>query len=253
MIDRNTHKIRHSCVRKSYMVITYVNAPAQRRLHPGAVPCGKEHDQHTGSEALLPSSHPVASHHDQLAWDQALGVAAATGEQGGTACTPQHAAHDAPPQPTPHPAVGATRDECLAWEAALAAPGSSSAEQQLVYAVVECGSHSTRLLLSTVSGRDIARLTQDTHLGADLSQRTAADGVVQQQQQQPATPAAAAATLAAVRDYQLLIAQHQPHLRGVAAVATAAVREAAEGPSIAAAISNILDCRVRVLTGDPAC
>lgn len=233
------------------MVITTVNAPAQRRLHPGAVPCSKEHDQHTGSEALLPSRHPVASHHDQLAWDEALGVAAATGEQGRTACAPQHAAHNAPPQPTPHPAVGATRDECLAWEAALAAPDSSSAEQQLVYAVVECGSHSTRLLLSAGNGRDIARLTQDTHLGADMSQRAASDAG--QQQQQQAIPAAAAANLAAVRDCQLLIAQHQPHLGGVTAVATAAVREAAEGPSIVAAISNILNCRIRVLTGDPAC
>lgn len=253
MIYRNTQQLGRSCVFKSYMNSQSVTSSAKRGIHTVGASCSTAHGQHTGSEALLPSSHPVASHHDQLAWDEALSGAAAVREQEAVELAPRQ---DAPPQATPHPAVGATREECLAWEAALAAPGSSTVEQQPVYAVLECGSHSTRLLLSTGSGRDLARLTQDTHLGADLTQRTATDGVLQQQQQQQmqqTIPAAAAATLAAVRDYQLLIAQHQPQWRGVTAVATAAVREAAEGPSIAAAISNILGCRVQVLTGDPAC
>lgn len=114
-----------------------------------------------------------------------------------------------------------------------------------MYAVVECGSHSTRLLLSTGSS-DICRLSLDTHLGAALQQPWASPSRPDQQQQ----TATAAATLAAVRDYQQLIDQHQQHLRGgIAAVATAAVRETPEGPSIAAAVGAILQCPVRILTG----
>lgn len=227
------------------MSVSSANAPAQRRCHPSAAPpCSTGQSQGaSGPELLVNSSHPVASGHDQLAWEQALGGAAAAQEQQPDAFATQQ---EAPPHP--HPVVGATQQECMAWEAALAGLNSSaSAEQQSpVYAVVECGSHSTRLLLSTGSGRDLARLTRDTHLGAAVGQPAAAGDA---QQQQQAVPAAAAATLAAVRDYQLIV-QHQQHLRGVAVVATAAVREAAEGPSVAAAVSGILNCPVRILTGD---
>lgn len=151
----------------------------------------------------------------------------------------------APAAATSHPAVGATQGECAEWEAALC--GQSSG----VYAVVECGSHSTRLLLSTGSS-DIARLTRDTHLGG----LSAAEQQTTQQQTSPTTtavPAAAAATLAAVHEYKLQLDsyQQQQQLLGLRAVATAAVREA-EGQAaaaVAAAISKVLKCRLEVLTG----
>jgi hypothetical protein len=57
---------------------------------------------------------------------------------------------------------------------------------------------------------------------------------------------AAAATLAAVREYKQVLDQHTPYLD---VVATAAVREAAEGPAIAAAISGVLQRPLRILSG----
>lgn len=61
--------------------------------------------------------------------------------------------------PTPHPAA-ASAAECSEWEAVLSAKDTATASPQQsrkalketqpqVYAVIECGSHSTRLLLST--------------------------------------------------------------------------------------------------------
>jgi hypothetical protein len=112
--------------------------------------------------------------------------------------------------------------------------------------VVECGSHSTRLLLSTGSS-DILRLTQDTHLG-DLATSSQQQAVGQQQQEQ--LPAAAAATLAVVCEYRQVLDQHEQQLAGITVLATAALREAAEGPAIAATIAKMLGCpAVRILSG----
>lgn len=68
--------------------------------------------------------------------------------------------------PTPHPAA-ASAAECSEWEAVLLAAETAAAHkqhtvgpqtsQQPLYAVVECGSHSTRLLLSMGSS-DVVRM-----------------------------------------------------------------------------------------------
>lgn len=180
-------------------------------------------------------SHPAASFQEQVAWEEALSLH-----------TPPNSTPAAPI--TSHPAVGATQAECSAWEDALSGPAGLRNDAQRLYAVVECGSHSTRLLLSTGS-RDILRWTKDTHLGDLTSSQQQPPAVVQQQEHQH-VPAAAAATLAAVREYRRALDQHKQHLAGVTVLATAALREAAEGPVIAAAIADVLGCpAVRVLSG----
>jgi hypothetical protein len=199
--------------------------------------------------AADPASHPAASRQDQLDWEQALTCisnSSAPGTLQADADNKVALLADGISLVTPHPAVGGTRAELLAWEDALGSkPAASSitsrnsaSQQPSVFAVVECGSHCTRLLISTGSS-DIVRLTQDTHLGAALSLQTGTSPA--------STPSqAAAATLAAVQEYKQLLDQHRPHL---AAVATAAMREAAEGPEIAAAISDVLQCPLRILSG----
>lgn len=200
-------------------------------------------------------SHPAASSlQDQLDWEQAL-----TGSNHSFTAGTFQADNNTKEVPladciqlvTPHPAVGGTQAECAAWEAVLGSNpavssvdgGQSASQQPPVFAVVECGSHSTRLLISSGSS-DIVRLTQDTHLGAAVSPQTRTSAA-------PAPSEAAAATLAAVQEYKQLLDQHMQHLAGVAAVATAAVREAVEGPAIAAAISEVLQCPLRILSGGP--
>lgn len=205
-------------------------------------------------------THPVATLQDQAAWEEALNVKtrpqstldAKESHKQATDCD-KGQLDDRSLMITSHPAVGASAAECSEWEEALggtacSAPTSTDSTdttRQHVYAVIECGSHSTRLLLSTGS-TDIIRLTRDTHLGAILSDQARS----QAQTQEHHVPEAAAATLAAVQEYKQLIDQHQQQLRGMVAVATAAVREAAEGPSIAAAISKVLGCPVKVLSGE---
>lgn len=202
----------------------------------GSIAC--THHQQPMSDGV-PVSHPVATAKDQLAWEQVL-------QQHES----QHPANSGVPA-TAHPAVGASQAECEEWEAALststnAAPlqvAPCSAEQG-VYAVVECGSHTTRLLLSTGTA-DIARINHDTHLAAVLSAAASpASG------QHPQLPAGSEATLAAVREYKQRIDVHQGDLRGVRAIATAAVRDAPEGPAIAAAVHAILQRPVEVLSGE---
>lgn len=180
-------------------------------------------------------SHPAASSAEQVAWEEALSLH-----------NPPNSTPSAPI--TSHPAVGATQAECSAWEDALSGPRSGNDAQRL-YAVVECGSHSTRLLLSTGS-RDILRWTQDTHLGDLATSSQQQPPAVLQQQEHQHVPAAAAATLAAVREYRRVLDQHEQHLAGVTVLATAALRDAAEGPVIAAAIADVLGCpAMRVLSG----
>lgn len=237
----------HCCiafVNTSSKINWAVHAQSRRQHDPMADPCQQ-------SREAVAVSHPVASAQDQAAWEDALNQQQPQGEIHQEAN--QAADWDADQLTastllvTSHPAVGASAAECSEWEEALAGTFRSASDPpdagQGVYAVVECGSHSTRLLLSTGS-TDILRLTRDTHLGTLLR------GQQQEQPQQERSPDAAAGTLAAVQEYKQLIDQHQQQLRSVVAVATAAVREAAEGPSVAAAISTVLGCPVKVLTGE---
>jgi hypothetical protein len=215
----------------------------------------RQHERMTDSHEAAAVNHPVATQQDQAAWEEALNAhtqsrsAQSTKQDYNQATDLDESQLNAGSLPiTSHPAVGASRAECTAWEEALGGTACSRPNPQIagqqVYAVVECGSHSTRLLLSTGS-TDIIRLTRDTHLGAVLGDKTQS----QVQTQQDSIPAAAAATLAAVQEYKQLIDQHQQQLGGVVAVATAAVREAAEGPSIAAAVGKVLGCPLQVLSG----
>jgi exopolyphosphatase/guanosine-5'-triphosphate,3'-diphosphate pyrophosphatase len=114
--------------------------------------------------------------------------------------------------------------------------------------VIDCGSHSTRLLLSTRAA-ELARVSTDTHLGQWQQQRGA----------DASTSSAAIGTLRAVTEYRETIQQHLQQqagtrfsLGGVVAVATAAVREAADGPQLAASISSALGHPLRVLSGAAA-
>jgi hypothetical protein len=69
------------------------------------------------------------------------------------------------PLATPHPAH-ARAAEAAAWEAALGGGAAAPPDPAQCVAVVECGSHSTRLLIvDAAGGRDVARMTQDTSLG----------------------------------------------------------------------------------------
>lgn len=211
------------------------------------------------AEMMTSVPHPAASLQEQHEWEQALSASnRASTDSHPLPCQRLQLQNSSVPV-TSHPAVGATAAECSAWEdalggttAALSNSNDSKPDQKhALYAVVECGSHSTRLLLSTGTS-DIARLTRDTHLGAILDQTESKASLLpstQQQQQQQQMPAAASGTLAAVQKYKQLIDQHKQHLAGLAVVATAAIRDAAEGSAIAAAISEVLQCPVRILSG----
>lgn len=239
-------------------------------IHKGCIPIARRpfsinrfiararqnHQKHTTSmHQQLLVNHPVVSEHDQLAWEQVL-----EGKHHHTEASMdlEQQQPDSTEPALSHPAVGATHNECAAWEEALSLSRSRRAEADVhltqgtagsLFAVVECGSHSTRLLLSTGTA-DIQRLTRDTHLGAALTATAASSAQQQQQQQQHTGLPQAAATLAAVQEYKLCIDRHRPQVKAVVAVATAAVRDSPQGPSIAAAVQSILHCPVRILSGE---
>ncbi|GBF99731.1 hypothetical protein Rsub_12444 [Raphidocelis subcapitata] len=140
---------------------------------------------------------------------------------------------------TPHPAL-TTALEAAAWEAALRPQPRAP-----LVAAVECGSHSTRLLI-TDGTNDLDRLSLDTCLGSDLGSDLApGDG-----SSHPIT-IRGAATLAALSDFAArLRARGAPRAR---AVGTAALRECGRGaaaPFLAAAAAALGGCPIEVLSGD---
>jgi len=106
-------------------------------------------------------------------------------------------------------------------------------------AVVDIGSNSVRLVIYRLDGRDFTPVLNDraaAGLGRELAStgRLAGEGVV--------------AALAAVRRFRLFL-----DARGVTevhAVATAAVREAEDGPAFAKKVARALGAPVRVLSGE---
>jgi len=215
----------------------HVHVLVRQRKPVGRIAC--THHQQPMADGI-PVSHPVATAKDQSAWEEVLQQL--DGQQ-------QPANMAAPA--TAHPAVGASQAESAEWEAALFAStheaplqGAPCSAEQGVYAVVECGSHSTRLLLST-GAADIARINRDTHLAAVLNAAASPAGG-----QHPQLPAGSESTLAAVREYKQRIDVHKGDFRAMRAIATAAVRDAPEGPAIAAAVHAILQCPVEVVSGE---
>lgn len=94
----------------------------------------------------------------------------------------------------------------------------------------------------------------DTHLGRNIGTST----TLQQQQQQPVVPVSQgpvqlqpdvfAATLDALKHYRTVIDKY--NITAITAVATAAVREAANADAFQAAASNILGCQLQILSGE---
>jgi hypothetical protein len=90
----------------------------------------------------------------------------------------------------------------------------------------------------------------DTHLGAHLPAATspATAAAALQQQRSELDDAAAVETLAALQEYRAELLQH--NVLGIAAVATAAVRQARNAGQIAAAAADIIGCPLQVLSGE---
>jgi len=106
-------------------------------------------------------------------------------------------------------------------------------------AVIDIGSNSVRMVIYRLDGRDFTPVLNDraaAGLGRELAStgRLAEDGVV--------------AALAAVRRFRLFLDARQ--VTEVHAVATAAVRDAEDGPAFAKKISRALGAPVRVLSGE---
>ncbi|KAF6251503.1 Ppx/GppA phosphatase family-domain-containing protein [Scenedesmus sp. NREL 46B-D3] len=152
---------------------------------------------------------------------------------------------------TPHPAL-ASSSEASEWEAVLsaaeaaaaapsAAVGAAAAVVPLngrssgrrgVYAVIELGSHSTRLLLSDAAGSNSNRDSSITAAAAA----------------QELDVSTAAATMAVLQEYRAVLNKHT--VLGLAAVATAAVRHARNAQQLQQSAAEVLGCPVQVLSGE---
>ncbi|KAI8465243.1 MAG: Ppx/GppA phosphatase family-domain-containing protein [Monoraphidium minutum] len=88
-------------------------------------------------------------------WGQDWEAALAAQRSSASECSPRCLA-------TPHPAAGASGAEAAEWEAVL----SGGRTEPAIVAAIECGSHSTRLLI-TDGATDLERMTVDTCLGAE--------------------------------------------------------------------------------------
>jgi hypothetical protein len=170
-------------------------------------------------------------------------------------------APDDPPMLPPH--AHATAAEAAAWEAALGGVGGGSAGAPPCVAAVECGSHSTRLLLVEVEGRrDVARLTEDTALGLDASavessssggspDSGGSSGLQGPQKQDGGAGLPAGSTLRVLREYAAALRRHDGAVRAARAVGTAALRAAAPGAAgrFLQQAEAVLGCPVEILSG----
>ncbi len=180
---------------------------------------------------IMVINHANRQHSDTCGddWAQALAVQppiSATPHTRPDSALEHAVAHDVDAAaPTPHPSC-ASAAEAVAWEAALAdADARAASAAGAVHAVIEIGSHCTRLLLATRK-RELARISEDTQLGYGSW----------------------GPTLAALCRFQLLL-KEQDSLAGVAAFGTAALREAPAAQQSAAA--DALGLPVCTLSGPP--
>ena len=105
------------------------------------------------------------------------------------------------------------------------------------YAAIDCGSHSTRLLI--MRGDDtLVREVQLTKLAKGLT----AGG--------PLHPDAMERVSAALRDYRALLDEHGVELTRVRVAATAAARDASNGPEFLEQMSSIVGAPAEILSGE---
>lgn len=103
------------------------------------------------------------------------------------------------------------------------------------HAALDCGTNSTRLLISD-GARTVERRMRITRLGKDVDATGELD------------PEAIERTLAVLREYEALIAEH--HVTGVRMAATSAVRDAANRDAFLAPARDLLGVEPELLSGE---
>lgn len=192
---------------------------------------GSANDLDAAMAAVPHAAHATAAERD--AWAAALGAASMD-------------------------AVGDADSRCQTGAPAAATAAGRPPPQPSMCAVVECGSHATRLLVSDGSS-ELERLTLDTALGrcGCSETSTSADGGGGGGSTGGAgnlNAAGVQATLAALHSFRQHLERH--HVSRVRAVATAAVRECGDGTAVAAFLHQAQQALggvpVEVLSGECA-